>query len=107
MQRNFVALAISKMETGSCSSAFCFQDTPTANWTSFRGPASGLVNIELTNTQAKGDVYKLVMYDDQDNSWPRTYDHDMSCEQRSSRNFTKAQVMVHLDEYDTFQKTIP
>jgi len=86
---------------------FCFQDIATPNFTSHKGPAAGLIDVELTNSDDTGALYYLMMYDDQDNSWPKMYDKGLSCEEMASDDYTKAEVEVLLNGLATYEKTIP
>jgi len=88
---------------------FCFQDIKTDNFTYnlHHGPAAGTVDVELTNTGHHGsDSYVLVMYDDQDNSWPQIYDTGLTCEQKTKGNYDRLQRTLILDADDTVDRDI-
>eukprot|EP01083_Nonionella_stella_P137697 418948_1 len=87
---------------------FCFQDIKCSNFSENKkhGAASGMVDIELTNRGSTRAKYKLVLYDDQANSWDMVYQKGLSCDEKVSSDYTKDHRSITLKPYDSYDKTI-
>merc|ERR1719461_1968536 len=86
---------------------FCFQDLSSSNYSVKYSPAAGTVDVELSNKGDIGsDTYKLVMYDDQENSWTKIYDTGLTCQEKVEGNYKRLEQSVELEKDETYDRTI-